>query len=189
MEDALATDRIMNIRPNAPMNRLLISLVVGLVVLLIVIVLLGRAFGENDVRVAKPAPAFAFKDAQGRAVKLADFKGKGLIVCFLATSDKNCQKQMEILNGVRKECGGTNLVVLGLILDQSISQGATVYVGQQPLSYPLYPADYDAVQAFGGLTDIPTMFVIDGNQNIIQEHVGVTETNVLCADVKTMSKP
>jgi peroxiredoxin len=179
----------MNIRPNAPINRLLIPLIVGLVALLIVIVLLGRAFGENDVRVAKPAPSFVLKDTQGRAVKLVDFKGKGLIICFLATSDKNCQKQMEILNGVRKECGGTNLVVLGLSLDQAISQDAKVYVGQQPLSYPLYTAEYDTVQAFGGLTAIPTMFVIDGNQNIIQEHVGVTETNVLCNDVKAMSMP
>jgi peroxiredoxin len=179
----------MNIRPNAPMNRLLISLVVGLAVLLIVIVLLGRAFGESDVRVAKPAPSFVLKDTQGRAIKLADFKGKGLIICFLATSDKNCQKQMDILNGVLKECGGTNLVVIGLTLDQAISPGAKVYVGQQPLSYPLYPAEYDTVQAFGGLTDIPAMFVIDGNQNVIQEYVGVTETNVLCADVKAMSKP
>jgi peroxiredoxin len=151
---------------------------------------LGRAFGQSDVRVAKPAPSFVLRDAQGRpAVKLTDFKGKGLIICFLATSDKNCQKQMEILNGVLKECGGTNLVVIGLTLDQAISQGAKVYVGQQPLNYPLYPAEYDTVQAFGGLSYVPTMFVIDGNQNIIQEYVGVTETNVLCADVKAMSKP
>jgi peroxiredoxin len=179
----------MNIRPNAPINRLLISLAVGLVVLLIVLVLLGRAFGQSDVRVAKPAPSFVLKDAQNHIVKLTDFKGKGLIVCFLATSDKNCQKQMEILNGVLKECGGTNLVVLGLSLDQAISQGANVYVARQPLNYSLYSADYDTVQAFGGLTAIPAMFVIDGNQNIIQEYIGVTETNVLCADVKVMLKP
>jgi peroxiredoxin len=189
MEYTLARDQTMNIRPNAPVNRLLISLVVGLVVLLIVIGLLSRAFGENDVRVAKPAPSFVLKDAQNHIVKLTDFKGKGLIVCFLATSDKNCQKQMEILNGVLKECGGTNLVVLGLSLDQAISEGAKVYMAQQPLNYSLYTADYDTVQAFGGLTAIPTMFVIDGNQNIIQEYVGVTETNVLCNDVKAISKP
>jgi peroxiredoxin len=112
-----------------------------------------------------------------------------LIICFLATSDKNCQKQMAILNGVLKECGGTNLVVFGLTLDQAISQGSKVYVGQETLGYPLYTAEYDMVQAFGGLTAIPTMFVIDGNQNIVQEHIGVTETNVLCNDVKAMSLP
>jgi peroxiredoxin len=179
----------MNTRPNAPMNRLLISLVVGLAILLTVIVLLGRAFGQSDVRVAKPAPSFVLKDAQDRPVKLADFKGKGLIVCFLTTSDKNCQKQMEILNSVLKQCGGTNLVVLGLSVDQAISQGAKVYVAQQPLNYPLCSADYDTVAAFGGLTAIPTTFIIDGNQNIIQEYVGVTETNVLCTDVRAMSKP
>jgi peroxiredoxin len=179
----------MNIRPNAPMNRLLISLVVGLAILLAVVMLLGRAFGQSDVRVATPAPLSAWKDAKGHAVKLADFKGKGLIVCFLSTSDQHCQKQMEILNSVVKECGGTNLVVVGLSLDQVMSQGAKVYVGEQALNYSLYSADYDTVQAFGGVTDIPTLFVIDGNQNIIQKYVGVTETNVLCNEVKAMSKP
>ena len=54
--------------------------------------------------------------------------------------------------------------------------------------YPLYQPDYDIIQAFGGLTAIPTLFVIDKNQNIIQKYVGVTEANVLEADLKAIFK-
>lgn len=178
----------MNIRPNAWQGRLLISLVVGLVVLLAVIKLLSRAFGESEVRTVKPAPAFAFKDARGQTIKLADFKDKALIVCFLVMSDKPSQEQLEILNAVLKECGGTNLAVLGLALDQTSPQQATAFAEQQHLDYPLYLADYSLIQAFDGLTAIPTSFVIDKNQNIIQKYVGVTKTNVLCADLKAISK-
>lgn len=182
----MAKIRTMNIRPNAWQNRLLIPLVVGVVILLVVIALLSRAFGENVIREAKPAPAFSLKDAQGRTVKLADFKNKALIVWFLVTSDTPCQKQMGILNDLIKECGETNLAVLGLALDQTSPQAAKTYAEQQHLNYTLLPAYYELIQAFGSLTSIPTLFVIDKYQNIIQTYVGVTQTNVLDADVKAI---
>jgi peroxiredoxin len=180
--DAAAKVSIMNIKPDARRGRLLISLVVGLVVLL------GRAFGANEAREAKPAPLFTFKDERGRVIKLTDFKAKPLLVCFLATWDKHSQKQMEILNDLLKQYSETNFAVLVLALDQTGSQSIKAYAEQQHLDYPLYVATYEMIQAFGGLTAIPTTFVIDKNQNIIQKYVGVTETNVLDADVKAITK-
>jgi peroxiredoxin len=175
-------------RPNAWSGRLLLSLAVGLAILLVVIVLLGRAFGETDVRVAKPAPPFVLKNARGQTIKLADFKDKALIVCFLATWDNPSQKQAGILNDLLKTYSETNLAVLGLALDQRGDPSVQGYAERQHLRYPLYVADYNVIVAFGGLTAIPTMYVIDKNQNIIQKYVGVTETNVLDADLKAILK-
>jgi peroxiredoxin len=179
---------MMNMRPNAWTGRLLLSLAVGLAILLVVIVLLGRAFGETDVRVAKPAPSFVLKDARGQTIKLADFKDKALIVCFFATRDDPSQKQVVILNDLVKKYSETNLAVLGVVLSQTGYPPTEDYAAQQHLRYPLYVADYNVILAFGGLTAIPTMFVIDKNQNIIQKYVGVTETNVLETDVKAILK-
>jgi len=151
-------------------------------------VLLRRAFGEDEIRVAKPAPSFALKVAQDRTIKLTDFKNKALIVCFLATWDNHCQQQMKILNDLQKHYGVTNLAVLGFALDQTRSETVKGYAEQQHLSYPLYLADYDLIKAFGSLTAIPTTFVIDKNQNIIQTYVGVTETNVLDDYLKAITK-
>ena len=184
----MARSGTMNIRPNAWQGRLLVSLVVGLIVLLAVIVLLGRAFGANEVREVKPAPSFAFRDEHGQTIKLKDFKDKALIVCFLATWDKPSNKQMGILNDLVKRNSETNLAVFGLALDHTSSESVKAYAEEQHLNYPVYLASYDLIQSFGGLTAIPTLFVIDKNQNIIQKYVGVTETNVLDADVKAISK-
>jgi peroxiredoxin len=178
----------MNITPKPGPNRLLISLVVGAIVLGVVLVLLSRAFGENTTIVAKPAPSFAIRDAQGHVVRLANFKDKALIVCFLATWDKNCQEQMTVLNNLLKGYNETNLVVIGLALDQTTAEMVKAYAEQQHLDYPVYLADYDTIMAFGGLTKIPTMFVIDKYQNVIQQHVGVTETNVLSGEVNAILK-
>src|SRR5579859_1581133 len=101
----------MNITPKPGHSRLLISLIVGAAILVTVLVFLSRAFGESDVRDAKPAPSFVVRDLQGHAVKLANFKDKALLVCFLATWDKNCQEQITILNDLLKGYGETNLAV------------------------------------------------------------------------------
>src|ERR1017187_9688592 len=109
----------MSIKPNTRPGRLVISLTAGLIVLLAVMGLLHRAFGEGEVREAKPAPSFVLKIAQGQTVKLTDFKNKALLVCFLATWDNNSQQQMKILNDLQKHYGETNLAVLGFALDQT----------------------------------------------------------------------
>jgi len=183
-----------NTKSNRQLSRLTISLVVGAVVLLVVILLLGRAFGAtnevrtSDVRMATPAPLFSLKIGRGQIVKLADFKGKALIVCFLATGDSPSQKQALILNSLLKEYSETNLAVLGLAFEQPGDPPMKTYAEQQGLRFPLYPPDYDIVQAFGGLTAIPALFVIDKNQNIIQKYVGVTEPNTLEADLTAILK-
>ena len=174
----------------------MVSLVVGAVVLLLVILLLGRAFGATndvhtvtpDIRTATPAPMFSLKIGRGQTVKLTDFKGKALIVCFFATGDGPSQRQVPILNNLLKDYGETNLAVLGLVFEQPGSQPMKAYAEQQGLGFPLYPPDYDIIQAFGGLTSIPTLFVIDKNQNIIQKYIGVTEANALEADLRAILK-
>jgi peroxiredoxin len=179
----------MNTKPNTGPSRLAVSLAVGLVVLLVVIVLLSRAFGAtNEVHIAIPAPSFALKIGRGQTVKLADFKGKALIVCFLATGDKPSQRQMPILNDLLKEYTETNLAVLGLVFEQSGGQPMKTFAEEQGLGFPIYPPDYDIIQGFGGLTAVPTVFIIDKNQNIIRKYVGVTEANVLQADIRAIFK-
>jgi peroxiredoxin len=180
----------MNTKPNTGPSRLTVSLAVGFVVLLVVILLLGRAIGAtNDVvRTATPAPSFVVKIARGQSVKLADFKGRALIVCFLATGDKPSQRQMPILNDLLKEYSETNLAVLGLVFEQPGAQPIKVFADEAGVDFPLYPPDYDTIQGFGGLTAVPTVFIIDKNQNIIRKFVGVTDANTLEADIRAIFK-
>ncbi len=178
----------MSIKPNPRPGRLLISLTAGLIALLAVMGLLHRAFGEGEVREARPAPSFVLKIAQGQTVKLTDFKNKALIVCFLATWDTNSQQQMKILTDLQKQYGETNLAVLGFALDQTHPELVKAYAEQHHLTYPLYLADYNLIKGFGSLTAMPTTFIIDKNQNIIQTYVGVTETNAFDAYLKAIAK-
>jgi peroxiredoxin len=160
----------------------------GGVALVAVSLLLGGAFGQNTIRQAQPAPPFVMKEANGKTIKLTDFKNKAVIICFLTTSDEPSRKQMGMLNDMVGHYGETNLAVLALAIGQTGPDSLKTYAEQQHLRYPLHVADYDLVQTFGGLTSIPLTIVIDKNQNIIDRFVGVTETNALDADVRAILK-
>ena len=178
----------MKIQPNTWRGRLLIPLFLAALALIVVVALLDRAFGENVIRQAQPAPSFEVKEPSGKGITIADFKNKALIVCFLATWDAPSRKQMGILNDLVGQYGETNVAILALALDQTGTNFLKTYTQQQHLRYALHVADYDVIQTFGGLTAIPTMFVIDKNQNVIDKFVGVTETNLLDADVRAILK-
>jgi peroxiredoxin len=175
-------------QPHAWGSRLLTPWFAGLVGLIAIIVLLGRAFGENDVREAPPAPLFVLKEPHGQTIKLTDFKNRALIVCFFATWDQPSRKQIGILNDLVSRYGETNVAVLALALGQTDRDALKAYAEEQHLRYTPHVADYEIIQAFGGLTAIPTTHVIDKNQNVIDTTVGVTETNVLDAEVKAILK-
>lgn len=160
--------------------------------LLAVLAMLGRAsvvFADEGVRVASPAPAFRLQDLQGKEVKLSDFNGKALLVCFFASWNKPCKKQIAVLIEMQKQYGEKDLCVIGMSLDQVSPKVVKVIREELQINYPVLIADYDVVQQFGGLNAIPTTFVIDKNHNIIQKHVGIVERDVLEADVKAILKP
>jgi peroxiredoxin len=175
-------------QPHAWLSRFLPRLFTGLVALVAIIVLVQLAFGATNIREAPPAPLFVLKEPHGQTIKLADFKNRALIVCFFATWDQPSRKQIGILNELVGQYGATNVAVLALAIEQTDRDALKAYAAEQHLRYTPHLADYDTIQAFGGLTEIPTTYVIDKNQNVIDKSVGVTETNVLDAEVKAILK-
>ena len=92
------------------------------------------------------------------------------------------------MTDLQKQYGETNLAVLGFALDQTHPELVKAYAEQHHLTYPLHLADYNLIKGFGSLTAMPTTFIIDKNQNIIQTYVGVTETNAFDAYLKAIAK-
>jgi peroxiredoxin len=167
--------------------RFAIPAVIGLLVSLGVVVLLGRVSGEDEAHMH--APSFALKDTDGHIVKLDDFAGKMLAVCFVATWDAPSQKQIAILSDWLRVHDDRELAVLGLAIEQPGKQTAKTYVTQEHPDFRFLVADFQTIQAFGGLTAVPTTIVIDKDQNIIQRYVGVTEKKVLETNFKPVPPP
>lgn len=143
---------------------------------------------KTDSSIAKPAPAFALKNLQGKEVKLADFEGKGVIAFFWASWDKPSQKQVAMLADLQKQYGTQELAVVGIAIDTGNLNGLKVYVNNNKIVFPVLLFDMKVVKDFGGITAIPITFVIDKNHNIISQYVGWQEKDVIEPDVKAILK-
>ena len=97
------------------MKKVVIGMVIGLL-----------AMGIQNVVGAPPSaeeegggqvPAFSIDDYQGKTVKLADFKGKVLIIHHLSPGCSTCNDQINATKAMREKYGKDNLKVIAFIYD------------------------------------------------------------------------
>ena len=91
----------------------------------------SRNMAMHDV----PAPLFDTLDIQGKPQRLADYKGKVVLVNIWATWCEPCRTEMPQLDNLYRSRKSDGLVVLG-ISDEAISQ-QQAYLTQVPIAYPL----------------------------------------------------
>jgi peroxiredoxin len=93
---------------------------------------------------------FTLKDMNGHDVKLADYKGKALLVNFWSTTCGPCQLETPELVDLAAKYKERGLAVLGISIDDTPSD-IRKFANEYKVSYPmLVGADRDEVtQAFG----------------------------------------
>ncbi len=137
----------------------------------------------RPVILAQPAPAFVLKDLDGREVRSEDFAQPTLLVCFWVHSDAPSRRQVKILEQTCNVYGSNRVQVIGISLHSTDDAPVKDYVASVNLKFPVLKYSGKVVAAFGGITAVPTTFVIDRNRNIIRQHVGLVQTNTLRDDI------
>ena len=69
--------------------------------------------------IGRPAPSFAIKSLDGKAVSLSDYKGNAVIVNFWATWCGSCKVEMPWLAQLREKYKSRGLEVLGVCLSKA----------------------------------------------------------------------
>lgn len=117
-----------------------------------------------------PAPDFALKDMSGNLVRLSDFKGKVVLIEFWATWCPPCKMAIPELNELQARHAGSNLVILGISIDES-REIVQDFMEDNEISYTVLFDDQNLVEKYGVYT-IPTALVIDPQGNIVEHHLG-----------------
>lgn len=126
-----------------------------------------------------PAPAFELQDQQGQTVKLADFKGKKLLVFFYPKAlTSGCTKQACSVRDARSELAELGVAALGISPDPVDLQKK--FDTKHSLGFPLLSdPDHAVAVAYGVWGEksmygkkyegiIRSAFLIDENGRIIQ---------------------
>jgi thiol-disulfide isomerase/thioredoxin len=144
-----------------------------------------------DAKLAgKAAPLnFTLKDMNGVDVKLANFKGKPIVLNFWATWCGPCRAEIPSLVELQKQYGdeGKDVVILGVSVDDPVEK-LKPYASQMKMNYPVLVGNgrEDVQDAFGPLWGIPVTVFIGRDGNIAKKHSGIATKEQFDQEIKAL---
>jgi peroxiredoxin len=123
------------------------------------------------------APPFTVQTIDGGTLELASLQGKAVIVDFWDTWCPPCKKAMPHLQEL-SVAYDDELVVVGVAMGRDGLAKIRSFVQDNGLTFTMALANEAIVRDFGGLTSIPTTFLIDADGVIRQKWVGYNDKAV-----------
>jgi len=118
------------------------------------------------------APDFHLQTLDGKPLSLASASGKVVLLNFWATWCGPCRMEIPGLIELQKQYKDS-LLIVGLLVDVDDVADAKKFVADAELNYPVAVATDDIRLGYGGVSALPTVFVIDTLGRIVQKHVGL----------------
>ena len=126
-----------------------------------------------------PAPDFALPDLDGRTVRLADFRGRALVIDFWATWCPPCIFQIPELNAFwNKHRDAGDVAVVGVAVDADGAEVVGPWVEEQGVDYPILIGDEGLARRFGA-QGFPTIALVRPDGTLESLHVGLSEVDEL----------
>jgi peroxiredoxin len=142
---------------------------------LIALVVIGAARAAA-VGVGAKAPPFANPDLQNKYVMSRDLLGKGWVILdFFATDCEGCKKELPVLEKLRADYAGLGLVVLVFATDAEGARVVEPYLRERPTSLPIVLDRYQVTTKKYGVTEIPSLFLVDPAGDVVFAAVGFRE--------------
>jgi thiol-disulfide isomerase/thioredoxin len=111
-------------------------------------------------------PNLAFKDAQGRDVMLADWRGRGILLNLWATWCVPCRREMPALDALQAILGGPDFQVVAVNIDTRDPQKPLAFLKEVGITHLAYYSDpsariFEDLKAAGKAFGMPTTVLID----------------------------
>jgi peroxiredoxin len=134
------------------------------------------------------APEWQLNDPDGQTVKLSDFKGKVVILDFWATWCPPCRAEIPGFIALQKQYAAQGLTVVGVSLDTAGAAVVKSFMKKLGMNYPVVIGDEKIADQYGGISAIPTTFVLDRDGNIVSSHQGFASQDVFESEIRPLLK-
>jgi peroxiredoxin len=145
----------------------------------------GAPTGRVGGQIGDTAYDFELVDADGRQVRLSDFKGKVVVLDFWATWCPPCRKEIPGFVALHNELQSKGVEVVGVSLDDDW-EPVRPFMSSFDITYTIVLGDQDVADRYGNVRSIPTTFVIDRDGIIRSKHVGYSEPAVFKGAVEKL---
>jgi peroxiredoxin/tetratricopeptide (TPR) repeat protein len=136
----------------------------------------------------KPAPDFVLKDIDGNEAKLADFKGKVVLIDFWASWCGPCKRAMPHIQRIYEKYKDKDVVVLGINTRESQEGKVEPFLKEHKITYRTLVDNDGKVAKQYRVRGIPALFLIDMEGLIQFKHTGFRESlfDVLSGEIEEL---
>lgn len=116
------------------------------------------------------AQAFVMEDSEQRVLRLADFRGRWVLVNFWATWCPPCLEEIPEL--VALDETRDDIQVIGVAIDWKDRRQVLQFAEGMFVAYPIVLGDRKLVDAFGGIKGLPASLIYDPSGKLVVRHTG-----------------
>jgi peroxiredoxin len=135
----------------------------------------------DSAQIGQPAPDLSLPDLNGKPHRLADYRGRRVLLNFWASDCGPCLDEMPTLNRAQKQFGERGSLVIGIAMDDPAQVRA--FLAAHPMSYPILIGRLAAPSTSLELGDIrellPYSVLIDTDGRVEAAHAGALSADQL----------
>jgi cytochrome c biogenesis protein CcmG, thiol:disulfide interchange protein DsbE len=138
------------------------------------------------VRDPDPAPAIKAKDlVTGKDFSLDAYKGKVVLLNFWATWCGPCRAEIPGLIELQTRYGD-RMQIVGMLVDVDDENDVRAVIKDQGINYPNAVVSLETRIAYGGITALPTVFIVNTQGKVVQKHVGLYNPALYETEVRAL---
>jgi thiol-disulfide isomerase/thioredoxin len=136
---------------------------------------------------AFPAHAFDLRDTAGAPHRLADYKGKWVVVNFWATWCVPCIQEIPEIAAFHRE--HPDVVIIGVAMDAENAAKVKQFAAKVGHTYPLVLGTESVEKQLGSPRALPTTRIYDPKGNVIYDRVGRVSKKFLEESTRASAPP
>src|SRR6267378_5071466 len=137
------------------------------------------------VRNPEAAPEFKLDSIDGKPLTLASAHGKVVLLNFWATWCGPCRAEIPDLIALQQKYKD-QLQIIGLTVDDDDASMVKQVVADEHVNYPVAMASPEVRLQYGGISALPTLFVLDAQGRIVQKHEGLRNPALYETEIRAL---